>query len=472
MTQDGPKSLWNALTTSIPAPESFVSSGDAGVARGDLSRGSILGGRGEELRGRSVVVMTTDQLSTALALFELDGIARRIVVCPNETTAGSLPYVVETAEAEAVVSDLADMPAGIERIRHFVPGGHGVLARGYDRSAPLRTEWITFTSGTMGRPKLVVHTLSSLIGAIPVGQAPAKRVVWGTLYDIRRFGGMQVFLRATLSGASLVLSGPAEPVGSYLERSGRLGITHISGTPSQWRRALMSGAADRIEPEYVRLSGEIADQGILNQLRAFYPKARMGHAFGSSEAGTVIEVTDGIAGIPASMIGRGPKVETKVEEGTLRVRSGMTAIRYLGKNAPAVKGADGFVDTGDIMELREGRYFFAGRRDGRINVGGLKVYPEEVEGVVNLHPQVHLSRVGAKKNAVTGAVVTADVVLRAAVQGEGRDEQAVKDEILELCHKLLPAYKAPAVIRIVSSLAIAESGKLKRGGGSSPDPSI
>ncbi len=40
---------------------------------------------------------------------------------------------------------------------------------------------------------------------------------------------------------------------------------------------------------------------------------------------------------------------------------------------------DGFVDSGDIVELRGDRYYFVGRRGGIINVGGLKVHPEEVE---------------------------------------------------------------------------------------------
>ena len=52
-----------------------------------------------------------------------------------------------------------------------------------------------------------------------------------------------------------------------------------------------------------------------------------------------------------------------------------------------------------------------GRRGGVINVGGLKVHPEEVEAVINAHPWVRMSLVKARRNPITGAVVTADVVL-------------------------------------------------------------
>lgn len=441
---------------------SFVSSAESQVARVDLVRGSILDGRGEELRGRSVVIMTTDQLTTALALFELDGIAHRLVICPNEPSLEYLPSVIEATNADAVVSDRTSLLADSLPIQHYVPHAHTIQSRGYDRSSQHQTEWITFTSGTTGPPKLVVHTLPSLTGAILAGEIPTQKIVWGTLYDIRRFGGLQVFLRATLSGSSLVLSSPSESIASYLARAGSLGVTHISGTPSQWRRVLMSGSASLITPKYVRLSGEIADQPLLNQLRSVYPQARITHAFGSSEAGTVFEVKDGAAGFSAGLIGCGPNVEMKIEDQTLRVRSPWTATRYQGNGAPTLKGVDGFVDTGDLVDLRDGRYYFVGRRDGRINVGGFKVHAEEVEAILNLHPDVQMSLVRAKKNPITGSIVVADVVLTSSAQTESQNEQALQNDILQFCRKALPLHKVPALIRFVPTLDLAASGKMIR----------
>ena len=463
MTQNCPISLWNAVIASVGGSDSIVGSAEVHVASGDLVRGSILNGRGEELRGRSVVIMTAGQLSTALAMFELDGIARRIVIYPYELTLDYLSFVIGATNAAAIVSDRSALPGGSASVRHYTPGPHTIIPRNYDRNTQQQTEWITFTSGTMGPPKLVVHTLSSLTGAIRCNEILPKRVVWGTLYDIRRFGGLQVFLRAILSGSSLVLSSPTESIGTYLTRAGSLGVTHISGTPSQWRRVLMSGSAHLIAPEYVRLSGEIADQAILNHLRSTYPQARIVHAFGSSEAGTVFEVKDGAAGFPASVIGRGANVEMKVQSQTLRVRSPWTASRYLGDDAPVLKDGEGFVDTGDLLDLRDGRYYFIGRRDGRINIGGLKVHPEEVEAVINLHPAVHMSRVRAKKSPITGSIVIADVVLISQPAAESHVVQALQSDLLQFCRKSLPSHKVPVLFRFVSTLAIAESGKMSRG---------
>src|SRR5204863_8236447 len=145
----------------------------------------------------------------------------------------------------------------------------------------------------------------------PAGDSSTE-VIWGTFSDIRRYGGLQILLRAVLTRSSLVLTGPQEPVANFLRRAGEAGVTHISGTPSNWRRALMSPEADRIAPRYIRLSGEIADQAILNSLRSFYPDAEISHAFATTEPGVVFNVRDELSGFPASMLTEVRDVDLKV----------------------------------------------------------------------------------------------------------------------------------------------------------------
>ena len=120
-------------------------------------------------------------------------------------------------------------------------------------------------------------------------------------------------------------------------------------------------------------------------------------------------------------------------------------------------------DIHSLVDLRDGRFYFAGRRDGMINVGGLKVYPEEVEAVINRHPEVQSSLVRTKKNALTGSLVVADVVLKAGPEQHGdRDMHELQDDIVLLCREALSSYKVPAAINFVSTLAVAESGKMVR----------
>jgi non-ribosomal peptide synthetase component F len=456
MPQKRPSSLWNELSAVGDLPARFISCAGERVASGGQIGGSVLYCRGEELRGRSVLIMTADQLTMALALIELDGVARRIVVCPSDLPTAHLPFVIDAAAVDAVVSDRTSPGADMPAVASFIRCGSKILPGGCNRGGHHETEWVLLTSGTTGPPKLVVHTLASLTGAIKFG-ASSTPVVWSTFYDIRRYGGLQIFLRAVLTGVPLVLSSADESTVDFLARAGTDGVTHISGTPSHWRRALMSPSAHKIAPQYIRLSGEIADQTILNHLQAFYPQARIVHAFASTEAGVAFEVADGIAGVPAGTIEDAVGVEMKITDGSLRIRSPRTAARYLGERS--LRDAEGFVDTGDMLELRDGRYYFIGRRDGVINFGGFKIHPEEVEGVINRHPEVQTSLVRTKKNSVTGALVVADVVLKTGPQPSGRDLQR---DILRLCREALPSYKVPAGINFVPCLKVADTGKILR----------
>lgn len=455
-------SVWSAAHELHGLSRRWMVGSTARASFEDVLSGSVLHGRGEELRDRSVLIMTKDQFTAALSIFELDGIARRIVLYPPDMPPDYMAAVIASAEVDAVVSNRVSLGPSIPHVQYFMPCADQIVRQTCDRRLQCPTEWVMLTSGTSGVPKLVSHTLSSLAGAIRNQNIQPEPTVWSTFYDIRRFGGVQIFLRATLGGTSFVMSGQSEPVSSFLKRAADNGVTHISGTPSHWRRALMSGWANVIAPEYVRLSGEIADEAILSHLRATYPKARIVHAFATTEAGLAFEVNDVAAGFPSSFLEDTPGVEMKIRNGTLRVRSDRTAKCYLDRTARQLRDADGFVDTGDLIEPQEGRYYFIGQREGLINVGGLKVHPEEVECVINRHPDVQVSLVRARKSPVTGAVVVADIVLKKQPRYINRDMPALREEIVLFCREVLSPHKIPAAINFVPNLDLAESGKLMR----------
>ncbi len=441
-------------------PEHVLSDDETRVSVAQLLHGTSLDGRAADLAGRSVLIAASRQLTAALALIELDGVARRVTILPPDTSRDHLASIVADAEIDAVVIDngsrwdsALDLP-----VRALCTPG--IRAGRNAAAAAAQTEWILLTSGTVGAPKLVVHTLASLTA--PIGGGKLNHAVWGTFYDIRRYGGLQIFLRAVLGGASLILSSGAEPVAAHLQRLGRDGVTHLSGTPSHWRRALMSPAIAAVSPRYVRLSGEIADQAILDGLRATFPDAAIGHAYASTEAGVAFEVNDGRAGFPLTTLDHAAAgVEMKIVDGSLRIRSPRTASHYLGGAPAPLRDGGGFVDTGDMVEQRGDRYIFAGRRGGIINVGGQKVHPEEIEAVINRHPQVRMSLVRPRPSPVTGAIVIADVVLRTA-PGHTVADSKIKDDILELCRRTLPRHKVPAAISFVPTLDVASTGKLAR----------
>src|SRR3984957_12299296 len=456
--------LWDSIAaTGAKTAMEFHGRG-ASVALSELAAGSTFGTALESLRGRSVLIATREQLPTALALVELDGVARRIVLCTPELTPVELARLAQTAQADAIVVDTAPA-ATTSGLAPYAPALRPIPGL-VNRLGSVATERILLTSGTTANPTLVLHALQSLGGALPTRPPSGTRSIWSTFYDIRRYGGLQIYLRAVLSGSPLVLSSAGEPTVDFLARAAAAGVTHISGTPSHWRRALMSGEAAALKPRYVRLSGEVADQAVLDNLRAVYPNALVAHAFASTEAGVAFEVNDGLAGFPLSFIDQPTgAIELKVIDHTLRIRSGRNAARYLGAAPSVLVSDDGYVDTGDMVELVNGRYYFRGRVGGVINVGGLKVYPEEVESVLNADPRVRMSLVRARRNPITGAVVVADVVL---VNSESAASSAlpdqVKSELLDACRRALAAHKVPAMLRFVPALEFTAAGKLVRPG--------
>ena len=462
MLANDASTIRDRLAKASQRSDRFLWSAGGSVSLSDLTRGTSLGGHLTELSGRSVLIVTRNQLAAALAMIELDGVARRLVICPPDLPSEELPAVIDKAAVDAIVSDSNPVSAARVSVALCVTVSSVITPSDSLKADRHTTEWVLLTSGTSGFPKMVVHSLASLSAPIKRNQHQGADVVWGTFYDIRRYGGLQIFLRAVLGRGSLVLSSAGESPGDHLLRLKTHGVTHLTGTPSHWRRAVMSSSAAAITPRYVRLSGEIADRAILKTLRLSYPQAAIGHAFASTEAGVAFEVNDGLEGFPASLVSKPAEVEMKVEDRSLRIRSARTALRYLGEEGSALMDQQGFVDTGDIVELHGDRYYFLGRRSGVINVGGLKVYPEEIEALLNRHPAVRMSCVRSRRNSITGSLVVADVVLEGNLHPVDGRVAELKQDILKVCRETLPRHKVPTVLNFVPILAVAETGKIAR----------
>ncbi len=221
-----------------------VSTRDYSIPLDSFASSSPFGAEREKLAGRSVALHVCDMAKAAAALIDLDGLARRILLCPPGWDATKLQSAAAQAEADALAFD-ADGKSPALEVDLRLPVRLPLQPRGAFKQTSIETEWILPTSGTSGPPKLAVHTLRTLVGAI--GEQPLQQ--WATFYDIRRYGGLQIFLRALSGQGSLRLSGIGEPIENFLDRAGASDVTHISGTPTHWRKALMVGAASRIRSE-------------------------------------------------------------------------------------------------------------------------------------------------------------------------------------------------------------------------------
>jgi acyl-CoA synthetase (AMP-forming)/AMP-acid ligase II len=118
---------------------------------------------------------------------------------------------------------------------------------------------------------------------------------------------------------------------------------------------------------------------------------------------------------------------------------------------------NGWFLTGDLALMNEqGKVKIEGRKKSMINVGGNKVFPEEVESVLNEHPAVADCRVKGARHDLLGETVLAEVVLnKIAVRPS-------EEELRSFCRKHLSTYKVPHKVVFIDSIPITPSGKQKR----------
>src|SRR5580658_677250 len=99
------KSLCDYLAGPSDYSGCYLGGAQGSVSLSDALIGTSLGGRRSELWRRSVLLRTHDPLAAALAMLELDGIARRLVICPTDVPSQHLPSIIATAGVDAIVSD-------------------------------------------------------------------------------------------------------------------------------------------------------------------------------------------------------------------------------------------------------------------------------------------------------------------------------------------------------------------------------
>jgi acyl-CoA synthetase (AMP-forming)/AMP-acid ligase II len=424
-----------------------------------LRRGDLLAlseGTPNAATGLRLGLRYSDPAEILPLLMALDGQAAALAFFSTTTAPEDLPRLAKLCALDAILTAEPDALAAISDLPPVTKHWDDLrpLSKG---STPAKTEWILMTSGTTGLPKPVAHDLCSLTRTTKFSQAAAS-IRWGMLYDFTRFAGMQVLLQSLLSGATLLAPLYGDRLDSKLGFFAANGCTHISATPSLWRKILMSPEIDHLSLRQITLGGEIADQKILTALRDKFPTARLSHIFASTEAGVGFAVSDGLEGFPASYLETPPAgIELKLSGQRLFVRNSAVKASYLGSEQ-SFADASGWVDTGDDVSLHNDRVHFLGRASGVINIGGDKVHPEDVERALLAHPFVAVVRVYAKSNPITGQLVAADIVLSA----QAGEPNAAKSALMSFCRETLGRTKAPALLRIVPELAMNEGGKLAR----------
>jgi acyl-CoA synthetase (AMP-forming)/AMP-acid ligase II len=321
-----------------------------------------------------------------------------------------------------------------------------------------QTTWYLATSGTTGEPKWFSHSFLSLTASSKHSDK-LQTQCWALLYQPFRFAGLQVVLQAVLSGADLVDVADYEPLAqvAILKQDD---VTAVSATPSLWRQLLMTAQLRDVNLAYITLGGEIADQSVLDKLSRLFPEAKLRHIYASTEAGVGLVVSDGLAGFPSKWLeDRTLPVTLKLSDKQhLLVKPSHQVCQTLTEQTDS----QGYLDTLDQVEIRDDRVLFVGRSTGTINVGGNKVNPEKVEQVLLQCTDISQAKVYAKKSALMGELVVADVTIDGPFIREEASQQQVKLQMLKICKNQLQRFEIPTKINIVNNITHDLSGKINR----------
>lgn len=402
LIHNGNELKFSQIAAENPVDLSQVKAGDVVAIIGDFNPSSIL---------------------TLLRLIDLGA----IVVPLTVETAQQHDYFFEQAQVDVIIDGDA-----VRRRAH--QDSHALIdALRRDQHAGL----ILFSTGTTGRPKAILHDLTLFLKRFETPR-PTSRTINFLLFD--HIGGINTLLH-TLFNKGVVVAPQARTVHSVLETCRAFDVEVLPTTPTFLRMMLMSGAVPDMVPPCLKLityGTERMDQPTLDALCALLPQVDFRQTFGMSELGIVRVKSEARDSLFMKVGGEG--VETRVVENVLQIRSSSRMLGYL--NAPSPFDADGWYDTKDIVEVKDGYYKVVGRTSEVINVGGLKFMASEVERVALDYPGVSLVKAYARQNPITGQHVELTV--------QPADGALEKDALAAFLKDKLQAHMVPKRIRLES----------------------
>ncbi|EKO3667344.1 AMP-binding protein [Vibrio metschnikovii] len=402
----------------------------------------------QRLKNKSCAVVSEDRESLALYLPAIDYLCHQVFLQPDDISGNEADFY-ESASIDYVIRLGNCFVRSIESITDGIPSA--------EKQEEQPAGYILATSGTTGTPKLASYTLDSLTATTQRNIERGQEFVWGLSYDINRFAGLQVYLQSIVGGSTLVIPPKDASIDSLIDVYTNHRVNCLSATPSFWRKALMVPSHKNIPLKRITLGGEISNQNILTALSNSFPMANIVHIYASTEAGVGFAVKDKLEGFPAHFLTEQSNLECKlkVENGLLCIQSKHGCSKFL--NGEIDVSPNGYINTGDLVDIKGDRVIFLGRESGSINVGGNKVMPEKIEAVLEGSPFVSMAMVYAKKSPVLGAIVTADIVT--TEQGASLDNKELKAVLISFCRDKLVSFEIPAILKRVEAIAMNATGK-------------
>ena len=451
LARDGARTEWSFGEVAEASARAAGALAARGVGRGDVVM-TLVGNRPEWVlamlacfRIGAVVLPCTEQLRAADLRARLAVARPRLIVC-DERNAGVLGEAAPDADVL------------------LVPGPELTAAAPHP---PVELEpedpcLVTFTSGTAGEPKAVLHGQRYLTGQRVQAEhwlAPrAGRLSWCTAASGWSKSARNVFIAPWLRGAAALLHDARFDPQERLEILEREQVDTLCMAPTEYRVIAKRATLRRFDA----LRGLVAAGEALNPevLRAWHEATGLWirDGYGQTETGQLTGMPLGEAARPGSMGRALPGISLDVADGELVADPATVPtffVRYLGgEAAPA-----GPWRTGDrVRRDDDGFLYFEGRLDDVIISAGYRIGPFEVESALVAHAAVAEAAVVAAPDDERGSVVRAVVVLR---DGHAPSDDLAR-ELQEHVKARTAPYKYPRVVDFADELPKTASGKVRR----------
>jgi long-chain acyl-CoA synthetase len=459
-------------TTGLPA-EKVAVRGDSG----DLSYSQLfqtLEKLAAELRGLGVgdgmrvglsFPDSTDYILLSLAILSLDAV---LVPVPVSAASDVVEDFLEKTAAQFLISSLPVFP---QRCRHIeypsLPesGGFHLMENHPETSLPQELDsmdaaFIRFSSGTTGASKGVLLTHSAIAERTDAADkalqiTSADTILWVLSMSFHFVVSILLFLRR---GATICLCSEMFPF-SFLSAISRHTCTFIYATPFHYQTLVETASVDPANLKDIRMAVSTAMKLPMETATAFHERfgIELQEAYGIIEVG--LPFVNSAVTRAAGSVGQAlPDYEVELRNpdengvGEVFLRGPGMYTAYLYPWSP--REPDDWFATGDTGRINDdGLLFLMGRSKNLINFAGMKVFPYEVEEVLNRFPGVQASLVYPEPHSRYGQLPCARVQT---------GDNVTSAELQRFCYEHLESYKVPKKIEIADRLERTASGKILR----------
>ncbi len=395
----------------------------------------------------TVVAIEGDFSPNSVALFLALADRRCVLVPLTSAVAARREEFLEIGEVERSFSiDEGDVVTAVSLGRAATHPFYGTLR---ERHHP---GLVLFSSGSTGKSKAAVHDLAGILEKFRTPRH-ALRTISFLLYD--HIGGVNTMLY-TLSNAGCLVTVSDRRPDAVLEAVERHRVELLPTSPTFLNLVLLSEAYTRHDLSTLRTvtyGTEPMPESTLRRFHALFPKITLLQTYGSSEVGILRSKSKSSDSLWVRVGGEG--FQTRVVDGILHIKARSAMLGYL--NAPSPFTEDGWFDTGDAVEV-DGDYLrILGRVTEIINVGGEKVYPAEVESVIQGVDNVAAATVFGEHNPITGQIVCARIT---PVRPE--DPRALAARVKAACRDHLRSFQVPVKVKVVEDRQYSERFKKTR----------